>query len=201
VPAFRYLSKGKERINIKTKIAAAIATSTLGLVTASALLLTPSAAIAAGGNQVGHHPAVTAARGAHSVAVPASSFKPVPTAGPSKHLALAGTGYGGSCPIRNPGGVAGAFICGTKILKVHWTDGHDEWFVVGTDNAVYHSFSDKNTGAWGPWFSFGGWASQGVFSLSANTFAVVGVANNLYCQTADPTAPSGWSGFYLCGDS
>jgi hypothetical protein len=168
----------------------------LSAVVAAALLVTPAAAMAAGHGGSGrtvsraHHPAVT--RGIAAIVS-------APRLVPRKDI-YEGSGNCSLTPI-NPTGPAGTGICGTNPQEIVWPDGRKEIFVVGTDRAIWHTYQSVAGGSWSPWFSFGGYANDGVWVtfdgiVNGSVLVVIQVRGNndqLYCQQHTASGWSGWN--------
>lgn len=105
-----------------------------------------------------------------------------------------------TCGI-NVGGHQGYYICEYPPTLVRWPDGHYQWFVVGTDSAVWDTWQISPGGsAWSNWRSLGGVArsSVGVTSLSASniTIRVLGTNGGFWCKAW--YASSDWGSWYSC---
>ncbi|MFI1585059.1 hypothetical protein [Embleya sp. NPDC020630] len=140
-------------------------------------------------------------------------LSPVPTAqaaqAPTPHDATVGpaipvtgtsTARTDGCPWSTPGGPAeGTFLCGSRIQPVSWADGRDEYFGLGTDRQVWHSYQYSAGGAWSPWGRLGNSNNvrdgvDGWFSGGALIVQVLGGDNRYWCNVYS----GGWSNWGLC---
>lgn len=90
-------------------------------------------------------------------------------------------------------GHKGRFICDT-ILRVIWSDGHEEYFGIGTDYAVWHI-----TASFSNWRSMGGSASDTYNAFYSNGLPTVQVyvswaSHVLWCSSYRTS----WSSWYAC---
>ncbi|MGC0416629.1 hypothetical protein ABIA38_002137 [Embleya sp. AB8] len=89
-------------------------------------------------------------------------------------------------------------MCGTKVIPVPWSDGRWEWFLVGSDGRVWHSWQSAPGAGYSTWETLGGshdviggvWNNQGVIS-------VLGSDGRHWCDRWVPSTP-GWSDWYAC---
>lgn len=98
------------------------------------------------------------------------------------------------------GSYQGGRMCGTgwAVVDLTWSDGRQETFIVGWDEAVWHIYQRyAGDSAWSGWSSLGGGANSGVFGLSANPpgIWIYGWDNQPYC---DVWTGSQWSGWFSC---
>lgn len=105
-----------------------------------------------------------------------------------------------SCAV-NAWGHVGYRICGTGYVLKKWTNGHQEYFIIGLNHQVWH-IAD-----WMPaWQSLGGnaksWASAGYDSYESKadpqgrpTVVTLGTDNKEYCRTYVNRA---WNGWHQC---
>jgi hypothetical protein len=105
-----------------------------------------------------------------------------------------------NCGI-NVGGHPGQYICEYPPSLVQWPDGHYQWFVVGTDSAVYDTYElAPGSSTWSNWRNLGGVARSGVdvtaLSSSRITIRVWGTYNGWWCKTW--TASSDWGPWVDC---
>jgi hypothetical protein len=88
-----------------------------------------------------------------------------------------------------PGEVTGYYICEYGFTTYEWPSGRLEYFITGTDHAVWHIAQDLNR-EWGEWEPFPGtWAQTGVFVTGSGgwqpTIGVIGADNRPWCNTFD----------------
>lgn len=112
------------------------------------------------------------------------------------------TARAGNDCIRNfgPSGPAPALVpCDSKYVPVAWSDGRHEFFVLGTDRQVWHSYQYSAGGAWSTWATLGdsnniqngvyGWFSSGALIVQ-----VLGGDNQYWCNVYS----GGWSNWHVC---
>lgn len=96
-------------------------------------------------------------------------------------------------------GYIGHKICGTGHWWQNWPDGHERFFVIGLDHAVWNiaRYPDGNISGWR---SLGGWLQGGVtwshkngpYDLGIFSF---GADGRVWCNDLNVF---GWSNWYLC---
>ena len=98
------------------------------------------------------------------------------------------------CDNVPPGTPSGAYICEYGVTVYYWPDQHFEFFLIGTDKAVYHSWQMPN-GQYSSWGRFSNTvARSGVFVSGSDgsqpTLGVIGTNNRPFC--AKFTTSGGW---------
>jgi len=104
-----------------------------------------------------------------------------------------------TCGI-NVGGHQGYYICEYPPTYVTWPDGHHQWFVVGTNYAVWDTYQIGTSSSWSNWRNLGGVARSGVavdyLSSSRIDISVIGTDGGWWCKRW--TSSSNWSGWWAC---
>jgi hypothetical protein len=106
------------------------------------------------------------------------------------------------CAVKDPAGHPGSAICEYGRTVVFWPDGHEQEFVIGTNNyAVYQSYELGN-GDWSGWISLGGAARSGVYvdylSSSEEIIRVLGTDYAWWCKYWFSFPTRGWTAWQHC---
>lgn len=133
--------------------------------------------------------------------------------GVTSHPAAAGTTRPGTnaavpaaaCSIK-PGAYVGHRVCGMNYFQHIWDDGRHEYFIVGTNYAVFHAYQRfPGDRTWSKWISMGGRVDDSnnfgvhLYGLGGPgdwpTIVVLGTDRLAYCRSY---TGSGWSGWHRC---
>jgi hypothetical protein len=101
-----------------------------------------------------------------------------------------------SCPWNG-----GVYICEYGVTGPYvFPSGQEEYWVIGTDNAVWTYYDDVN-GFW-HWTSLGGYATSSVDDITGGWAVILKVWGRghtaTYCKTRGDTQYSGWTGWLAC---
>ncbi|RLP91260.1 hypothetical protein EAD98_23810 [Micromonospora sp. CV4] len=99
------------------------------------------------------------------------------------------------------GAQTGGSMCGPGyfLVNAYWSDGHQETFIIGWDQAVWQTYSNPARTTWIPWRSMGGGFIAGLDTrnpLNPLTIRGYGLNGKRYCKTytgVSPGWPTNWS--------